>query len=143
MAHTSGYTRFAKAASSFCGNPRTFIVAILMIVIWVISGPFFHYSDTWQLVINTSTTIITFLMVFVIQNSQNRDTEAMELKLDELLRATEGAHNSLINLENSEEEFLRQCQAQYRDLALKAGQNLAANALDTDCPPIVHSKDGN
>ena len=141
MAQTSGYTRFAKAASNFCGNPKTFISAIVLIVVWVISGPFFHYSDTWQLVINTSTTIITFLMVFVIQNSQNRDTEAMELKLDELLRATKGAHNSLINLENSEEEFLRECQTQYRELASKAGKKLAVNTANTDCPPITDPKD--
>jgi len=120
MAESGAYTRFAKAASKFCGKPRVFMIALGLIVLWLLTGPMFHYSDTWQLIINTSTTIITFLMVFIIQNTQNRDTEAMEMKLDELIRATEGAENALLDLEDTEEEFLEKCRMQYKELAKQA-----------------------
>ncbi len=120
MAQTAAYTRFAKAASKFCGHPKVFILAVSLILLWLITGPLFHYSDTWQLIINTSTTIITFLMVFIIQNTQNRDTEAMEIKLDELIRATEGAENTLLDLEDTEEEYLEKCRLQYKELARQA-----------------------
>ena len=128
MAESAAYTRFAKAASKFCGQPKTFMVAISLIVVWLLSGPLFHYSDTWQLIINTSTTIITFLMVFIIQNTQNRDTEAMEIKLDELIRATEGAENALLDLEDTEEEFLEKCRMQYKELAKQARLSQQAGA---------------
>jgi low affinity Fe/Cu permease len=120
MAESKAYTRFAQAASKFCGKPKVFLLAVGLIIAWLLSGPIFHYSDTWQLIINTSTTIITFLMVFIIQNTQNRDTEAMELKLDELIRATEGAQNRLLDLEDTEEEFLDKCRAEFKALAKKA-----------------------
>ncbi len=107
------FTSFSKKASRAAGRPATFIIAALIIVLWAITGPLFGFSDTWQLVINTSTTVITFLMVFLIQNTQNRDAEAMQVKLDELIRATQGAHNALLNLEELEEEDLERIRAQY------------------------------
>ena len=99
------------------GSPAAFILALLTIVAWGITGPLFHYSDTWQLVINTATTIITFLMVFLIQNTQNRDTKAVHLKLDELLRAVKGARTSLVNLEGLSDEELDHLQHQFEQLS--------------------------
>jgi low affinity Fe/Cu permease len=135
MQHTnSWYSRLARAASHFCGRPRIFTIALGLIVVWLATGPLFGYSDTWQLVINTGTTIITFLMVFLIQNTQNRDTEAIQLKLDELIRATQGAHNALLDLEELEEEELDQFRLRYQALASLARKNRAGGALDTDTP---------
>jgi low affinity Fe/Cu permease len=94
------FSRFAERVSSWTGRPAAFVVASIVVVVWAICGPFFHYSDTWQLVINTGTTIITFLMVFVIQNSQNRDTMAIHSKLDEILRSLDNASNQLVGLEH-------------------------------------------
>jgi low affinity Fe/Cu permease len=126
--------RFAKAASHFCGRPRVFVLAVAIILVWIVTGPIFHYSDTWQLVINTGTTIITFLMVFLIQNTQNRDTEAIQVKLDELIRATRGAHNALLDLEELEEESLDEFRARYQALARAARAELDQGALDTGTP---------
>ena len=114
------YTIFAKRASRFCGRPGTFMLAMLVIVAWLVTGPIFRYSDTWQLVINTGTTIVTFLMVFLIQSTQNRDSEAVQIKLDELLRVTPGAHNVLLNLEELEEDELERLRMVYVRLAEKA-----------------------
>ena len=132
--NASWYSHFAKASSRFCGRPRTFVLAVAVIAVWAVTGPLFHYSDTWQLVINTSTTIVTFLMVFLIQNTQNRDTEAMQLKLDELIRATRGAHNALLDLEELEEENLLDFRAKYQTLARSARDELTHGVQDTGTP---------
>jgi low affinity Fe/Cu permease len=113
----SWFTRGAKWASHTAGRPMTFMIALAIIALWALTGPIFHFSDTWQLVINTSTTIVTFLMVFLIQNTQNRDTEALQIKLDELIRAIEGAHNALLDLEELDEEELEEIRSDYLKLA--------------------------
>jgi low affinity Fe/Cu permease len=118
----------------FCGRPRVFALAVAIIAVWLVSGPVFRYSDTWQLVINTGTTIITFLMVFLIQNTQNRDTEAIQVKLDELIRATQGAHNALLDLEEIEEEQLDAFRARYQALAAAARAQLGSGNMDTGTP---------
>ncbi len=134
MQNTRWYSRFAKAASHFCGRPRVFTLAVAVIGVWLVTGPLFGFSDTGQLVINTGTTIITFLMVFLIQNTQNRDTEAIQVKLDELIRATQGAHNALLDLEELEEETLDAFKARYLALAAAARTRLDRGAQDTDTP---------
>ena len=110
------FREFANQASEAMGSPWAFIVAALLIIIWAISGPLFGFSETWQLVINTGTTIITFLMVFLIQNTQNRDAKAMHLKLDELLRSMEGARTSMVDLEDLSDEDLRKLQSEFQRL---------------------------
>ncbi|HMA10663.1 MAG TPA: low affinity iron permease family protein, partial [Steroidobacteraceae bacterium] len=122
------------ATARYTGHSGTFALAVLAVVLWLVTGPIFHYSDTWQLVINTATTIITFLMVFLIQNTQNRDTEAIQLKLDELIRATQGAHNALMDLEELEEAELEEFRRRYQALALQARRQRAGGATDTDTP---------
>ena len=120
----SVFTRCAKATSRAAGRPWAFIIACALIAAWLISGPYFHYSDTWQLVINTSTTIITFLMVFLIQSTQNRDAEAMQVKLDEIIRSIQGAKNELLDLEELEEKELDRIRETYAALAREARQKL-------------------
>lgn len=120
------FARFAKAASRFTGRPASFAIALLLIVVWIASGPLFAFSDTWQLVINTGTTIITFLMVFLIQSSQNSDTAAMQLKLDELIRVTSKAHNVLIDLEEAEDDEVDELKKQMQQLAREARNAPAA-----------------
>ncbi|MCX7564544.1 low affinity iron permease family protein [Xanthomonadaceae bacterium XH05] len=134
MYKVSWYARFAKASSRFCGRPRVFTIAVVLIICWLVTGPLFGFSDTWQLVINTSTTIITFLIVFLIQNTQNRDTEAIQIKLDELIRATQGAHNALLDLEDIEEKSLEAFRARYRALAASARADLDLGHQDTGTP---------
>jgi len=125
------FTRLAKTISRIAGRPAAFALAVIIILAWVLTGPLFRYSDTWQLVINTGTTIITFLMVFLIQNTQNRDTEAVQVKLDELLRVTTGAHNALLDLEELEDRQLDQIRANYTRLARKAREDLGRGEPDT------------
>ena len=134
MHPTAWYSKFAKSAARFCGRPRVFVLALLVIVVWIVTGPIFHYSDTWQLVINTGTTIVTFLMVFLIQNTQNRDTEAIQIKLDELIRATKGAHNALLDLEELEEGVLESFRERYQALAATARAELGRGFQDTGTP---------
>ncbi|MGA9031952.1 MAG: low affinity iron permease family protein [Sulfuricaulis sp.] len=134
MHNATWYSRFAKGAARFCGRPRVFVYAVGVIAVWAITGPVFRFSDTWQLVINTSTTIVTFLMVFLIQNTQNRDTEAIQLKLDELIRATQGAHNALLDLEELEEASLEEFRKKYETLARVAREELRRGIRDTGTP---------
>lgn len=134
MRKTAWYSRFAKAAARLCGRPRAFVLAVGLIVAWMVTGPLFGFSDSWQLVINTGTTIVTFLMVFLIQNTQYRDTEAIQVKLDELIRATKGAHNALLDLEELEEESLEAFRAKYQALASVARTELSRGVKDTGTP---------
>ena len=117
------FRKFAQAASHAVGSPWAFIIATLIIVVWAITGPVFGYSDTWQLVINTGTTIITFLMVFLIQNTQNRDAKAIHLKLDELLKGVKGARTSLVDLEDLSDEQLDDMQKYYERLHKEAASH--------------------
>jgi low affinity Fe/Cu permease len=131
---SSRFVRFAKATARVTGRPATFAVAVGIILVWGITGPLFHFSDTWQLVINTGTTIITFLMVFLIQNTQNRDAEAVQVKLDELIRVTEGAHNALLDLEELDDKELDRIRVQYARLAQRARVDLRSGRKDTGHP---------
>jgi low affinity Fe/Cu permease len=130
------FGRLAKATAKTSGHPSTFAVAVGIIVIWAITGPIFRFSDTWQLVINTGTTVVTFLMVFLIQNTQNRDSAAMHLKLDELLRAMQGAHTALVDLEDLTEEELDLFKARYTALGHQAKAEILEGRIDTDCPEL-------
>jgi low affinity Fe/Cu permease len=129
-----GYSRFANRIARLSGRPKTFVLAATVIVVWLITGPLFDFSDTWQLVINTGTTIVTFLMVFLIQNTQNRDSEALQIKLDELIRATKGAHNALLDLEELEQDNLDEFRRRYQLLASAARKDLERGDQDTGSP---------
>ncbi len=126
------FTRISSFVAALAGQPLAFLVAFCVVVVWAATGPMFGFSDTWQLVINTSTTIVTFLMVFIIQNSQNRDTAAMQIKLDELIRAMEGAHNALLDLEELEDHELERMRDDYEVLAAKAREDLKQGKTDTE-----------
>jgi low affinity Fe/Cu permease len=132
----ASFTRLAKSTARWAGRPIAFLVALAVVILWLASGPFFHFSDTWQLVINTSTTIITFLMVFLIQNTQYRDAEAVQVKLDELLRVTAGAHNSLLDLEELEDKELDKIKEDYQAIAGRARERLRRGESDTDVPEV-------
>jgi low affinity Fe/Cu permease len=120
MKPTKTFNKLAQATAKFTGHPVCFCMAMVVVLVWAVSGPFFGFSEVWQLVINTGTTIITFLMVFLIQNTQNRDTEAMHIKLDELILVTRMANNELLNLEELEEAELDKLRQRYEDMARKA-----------------------
>ena len=134
--HSTWYTRFTKLASRLAGRPAMFVLMTFLVIAWAVSGPWFHYSDTWQLTINTGTTVVTFLMVFVIQATQNRDAEAIQIKLDEIIRALEGAHNAMLDLEELEEDDLRRMRANYLRLADRAREALKKGGADTGVPEI-------
>jgi low affinity Fe/Cu permease len=130
------FSNFARRLAVWTGRPAAFMTATAAVIAWALLGPLFGFSDTWQLVVNTATTIVTFLMVFLIQNTQNRDTEAIQIKLDELIRATQGAHNALLNLEHLEDDELERYRRHYAELAKNARRRLRAGELDTDAPEI-------
>ena len=138
MSASSLFNRMAKWAARFTGRPLCFGIAIAIVVAWALSGPLFKFVNAWQLVINTGTTIVTFLMVFLIQNSQNRDTEAIQLKLDELIRATRGAHNALLDLEELEEEELDGFRQKYIELAKAARDCLDDDETERGTPEVEH-----
>ena len=127
------FRKFAVCVARFAGTPIAFTLSFIIIVVWAIVGPFFHFSDSWQLVINTSTTIVTFLMVFLIQNMQNRDAKAIHLKLDELIRAVKGARNNLMSLENLSEEELQLLERQFSRIAEK-NRNRKETAVPVESP---------
>jgi low affinity Fe/Cu permease len=130
------FTRFAKWTARATGRPAAFVVAATVVLIWASFGPHFHWSDTHQLVINTGTTIVTFLMVFLIQNTQNRDTEALQVKLDELIRVTEGAHLVLLDLEELDDKQLDRIRDLYEGLAKKARESAGDGKEDTGTPEL-------
>jgi low affinity Fe/Cu permease len=125
----SAFRRFAHSVSHAAGAPSAFVIACFVIVTWAATGPFFHYSDTWQLVINTGTTIVTFLMCFVIQNTQNRDSQVVQLKLDELIRAVEEARNELVDMEDLSDEELHRLQQQFESMRRGAEAARKARAV--------------
>ncbi|QYD70093.1 low affinity iron permease family protein [Paraburkholderia edwinii] len=131
---TPWFARFSNRLSQVAGRASTFAIAAFLVVVWGVSGPLFHFSDTWQLVINTSTTIVTFLMVFLIQNTQNRDTAAMQIKLDELIRAIDGTHRALLDLEELDEKHLEKFRAEYERLAREARDAASPDFDDVHLP---------
>jgi low affinity Fe/Cu permease len=133
---TSPFSRLAKWTAHAAGHPVAFTIAVLIILAWAITGPLFHFSDTWQLMINTVTTTVTFLMVFLVQNTQNRDSAAIQLKLDELIRAMQGAHNALLDLEELTEEDLNRIRNRYEALARHAREDLQRGLRDTGTPDV-------
>src|SRR5476651_897906 len=124
------FAKMSQALSMWAGSPKTFVVAVALIIIWAMTGPMFHYNDTWQLIINTSTTIITFLMVFVIQNTQNRDNDILHLKIDELLRATTDAQNAMLGLDGKSLKELEALRKQYR--AIGENERISLEGTSTD-----------
>ena len=130
------FVLFSQKVSTLAGHPAAFACALGVVIVWAVTGPVFGFNDTWQLVINTGTTIVTFLMVFLIQSTQNRDTAAMQLKLDELIRANDRAHTVLLDLEELSEDDLEKMRTQYEQLAAKARAKIKAGKSDTGSPSI-------
>lgn len=128
----SWFSRFARWSAMAAGRPGAFALAVGVLILWAVTGPLFGFSDTWQLIINTGTTIVTFLMVFIIQNSQNRDSEAIQVKLDELIRSIEGAQNKLLDLEELGQDEIGEVRKEYSRLAAEARDGTASG---TGCPP--------
>ena len=133
----SAFDRFARQIARFAGHPLAFAAAVALIVLWLVAGPIFAFSSTWQLVINTATTIVTFLMVFVIQNTQNRDGEALQIKIDEMIRAAEGAHNALLDLEELSEPELAKFRERYLRMAKEARDEIRSAGADDTGSPVV------
>jgi low affinity Fe/Cu permease len=131
------FHKFARVSARTAGGPWAFGLALALILVWLITGPFFQFSDTWQLVINTTTTIVTFLMVFLIQNSQNRDSEALQLKIDELIRASKSAHDALLDIEELSEHELDKIKTAYGRLAQEARKELRAGRPDLGSPEVA------
>ncbi len=125
------FALFSRYVSSITGQPRTFAWACVLVLMWIIAGPILGFSDTWQLLINSLASVVTFLMVFLIQNTQNRDTMALQIKLDELIRVQEGTHNALLDLEELTEEQLTEVSEKYRRIAQAARENIEAGRQDT------------
>jgi low affinity Fe/Cu permease len=139
------FAKFCQALSNWAGNSKTFLTAVVLIVVWALTGPYFHYNDTWQLIINTSTTIITFLMVFLIQNTQNRDNDILHLKIDELIRATKEAQNASLCLDKMGTRELRKLREQYSSLGEEGQINFYSveedDAIPDGMPPPPTSSD--
>ncbi|MFO0989214.1 MAG: low affinity iron permease family protein [Alphaproteobacteria bacterium] len=142
MGNSGIFARFARSVAGASGHPLAFASAAGIVGGWAALGPLFAFSDTWQLVINTGTSIATFLMVFLIQNTQNRDQQALQIKLDELLRVTEGAHSALIDLEELGDMEIERIRRQYIALAREGRERLRAGGGDTGTPPIALDKFG-
>ena len=134
------FTRFARWTANHAGRPSAFLIAALVVVAWAFTGPLFDYSDTWQLVINTGTTIATFLMVFLIQNTQNRDSQALHLKLDELIRAKKGARNSLLDLDDLSDEELAKIRLSFAKIAAGAKDEVQDGTAETEMIAITRKK---
>jgi len=132
----SWFDRISKTSERLVGQPAAFAVALAVIVVWLVSGPLFTFSDTWQLIINTATTIVTFLMVFLIQNTQNRTTAALQLKVDEVIRALHGAHNALVKTDDLSLEEIEKLRAQYEHLAIRARAKVRRGKRDIGTPNI-------
>lgn len=139
------FDRISKTLERIVGQPSAFAFALAVIVLWLVSGPFFNFSDTWQLIINTATTIVTFLMVFLIQNTQNRTTAALQLKVDEVIRALYGAHNALVKTDDLSLEEIERLRAQYENLAIRARAKVQKGKPDIGTPdiPLISRLKGN
>ena len=134
------FTRFARWTANHAGRPSAFVLAAFVVVAWALTGPLFDFSDTWQLVINTGTTIVTFLMVFLIQNTQNRDSQALHLKLDELIRAKKGARNSLLDLDDMSDEELARIRTSFAKIAARTKDDVREGTSETEVIAVTRKK---